>query len=178
MKVKICRATIQRNPHAGNTVTYEFWPGPITFECEGPLPDFMRDNKAIYISEEGFEDARGTLSRQYYRGMIDDPDFVKDHMDEFMKLKVGGATHITIQQQNNRQPMHHAPEPEFTYEHEDPTVICSDCGQQVKGSLIDIHYDDDNGTSWTVCPCCKRCETFEDLEYEELSEIPKNELPL
>lgn len=158
-KIKIDRATIRKNPTAGQTTFVMRGRATIKFRFEdrGHIPADLLDKVFISKWYGAADPGEGRLQEGY----IDNPENVE------VLSKIPG---ITIEIQSNNEVFHSIhPDPDYLYKHQDPVVACEGCGNEFHLSDADeVDFDGDGFADELFCPKCGR--GFE-TEFEELTDV-------
>ena len=159
MLIKILPDSIRRNPNAGRSTINVPSNLNCTFTIKGKVPDKWIEGEDYIIDEESNTEIKGTLLRP-------------KAFDEFIQLP-----NISITKSMELQTIHTHPEPSYFYLYENPKLECDNCKAKVHLSQIEIDYvDDGEGSEYRCefCPVCKACNTFPEVQYQNLSDALKD----
>jgi hypothetical protein len=145
-------SSIQKNPNAGNTITYLFGDQNAEFECN-KIPEFLIENKHYILTETNITD-----KKEKYKGILIQKEFTNDLIELFQKWAFDNKINNTdyffnITWDRSIIEVSHIPEPKYFYNYENPYVKCSYCeadflvGELESDELDDVFID-------KICPKC------------------------
>lgn len=165
MKILIDKKTVKLNPNAGRTsftvpvsrtvyFTFKgrYFPYEMGEEPEGVFIDSI-DYPLMDVEQGNFEiTVEGQL-----------------HHESLIHLLPKEAK-ISIKQENTI--VNHLPEPRYLFKYEDPKIQCSNCRRKFLVSKVEEEaIIDDDGNQIDNCPDCESFNTFDEREYQPISEI-------
>ena len=124
--IKIDRKSIRKNTNKGRTQQKVAGARNTTFTCKGELPEYMKDEDNIIITEWSIEQGI-----KEYKGIIIDENIINKLYKENPK-KNGRKISIETTQEWNTVTF--PPELRYFYKHKNTKVECSKCGHIETGT--------------------------------------------
>ena len=155
MFIKIIRESIKENSRVGETNTLIPGKQQVDFKCS-KLPETLKRNRhRCFIKSSHNSDIEGVIDISVINELTE-----KDFIDNDLSISVTREI----------QKVYHDPIQKYTYEYEDPEVVCCSCRKKVKLSqLIDECFCVDEPLI-KRCPLCEYPFT-ETLDYERIEDV-------
>ena len=184
--IPIDRATIRRNPNAGETEMIVPGVSTVTLLVAFFHPDrsIGRDIYEGLVTLIAFFDGEVVSSDVHHEGdackyeissvMLSGTDVDWTRISNSLKaIIVAAGGHVVDLCSTVRRPVHrhhHAPIPHYSYDHASVEVECDECGERFSHEdLIADESDDGEAYCTTICPRCGAWGCCE-LEHEQLTE--------
>lgn len=166
MLIRIIRDSIEENKNAGDTCSFISGKKSITFKCS-EIPEILKEKVYVMCQLHNSEKCEKIISGCFCDDSIltNIVEILKTNMEEFKRCN------FSLSVENEIQTIYHPPIPKYSYEFENPDIICLHCNSKIK--IRDLSSDVCLGSCITkICPECGCCDCIdEDIKYEKIENI-------